>query len=263
MSLRQKIDTLINTISEIPEVLSIGISGGDKPFPNPGEGDIDVFIYCDTIPSENTRQCILAANIEETKINEFEGGHWGTGDFALVEGVETWFMYFTKKETYSELSSTLAGQLPDKLDNYYYPTGRCEMLRNIWIRYDSDGFLGGLQKQLSVYPEGLTTKLNEYHLLELDDIEDLERAVKRRDVLFYHFALDISIDYFLQALFSLNKTFFPSRKRSIKYIKEFTIKPQKCEELLLKTVQLGSCADTLEESYMLWRSLTEELKSLV
>lgn len=264
MNLTQKIDTLINKISQIPEVRSIGISGGEKPFPNPGEGDIDVFIYCDTIPLEQLRNCILkATDIEDPKLNEFKGGHWGIGDFSRVEGVETWLMYFTKEETLSDLGSTLAGESPDKLDNYFYPIGRCEMLRNMWIRYDDGGFLGDLQKQLSVYPEGLADKLTEYHISELDDVEDLERAVKRKDVLFYHFALDIGIDHFLQALFAMNKTFFPSRKRSLQYIKEFTIKPLRCKNLLLKIVQLGSCADTLEESYRLWRNVTEELKSLV
>lgn len=264
MDLTQKIDTLINKISEIPEVRSLGISGGEKPFPNPGEGDIDVFIYCDTIPLEESRKSVLETmDLKETKLNEFEGGQWGVVDFALVDGVDTWLMYFTKEETLSELGSTMAGENPDKLDNYYYPTGRCEMLRNMWIRYDSEGFLGDLQKQLFLYPEDLAVKLTEHHVSELDDIEDLERAVIRKDVLFYHFALDIGIDHFLQALFAMNNTFFPSRKRSLQYIKEFTLKPLRCEELLQKTVQLGSRADTLQESYKLWRRLTEELKSLV
>ena len=31
----------------------------------------------------------------EIKTNSFAGGHWGVGDFTLINGVETWLMYFT------------------------------------------------------------------------------------------------------------------------------------------------------------------------
>lgn len=265
MKTEQIIDTLINKISAIPEVRSIGISGGKKPFPYAGEGDIDIFIYCDSLPTLNMRQAVLheTDGLQETKVNEFEGGHWGAGDFALTEGVETWLMYFTMQETSSEIDANLRGDFPDKLNNYYYPTGRCAMLRDMWIRYDENGFLGDLQKRLSEYPESLAKTLTEHHTRELDDVEDLERAVKRKDVLFYHFALDIAIDHYLQALFAINRTFFPSRKRSLQYIDGFHAKPHECAESLLKVVRLGSEAETIHESYALWRKMTQDLKKIV
>lgn len=35
----------------------------------------------------------------------------------------------------------LNGDYPDKLDNYYYPVGRCAMLKNINVLYDKNDFL--------------------------------------------------------------------------------------------------------------------------
>lgn len=88
-------------------------------------------------------------------------------------------------------------------------------------------------------------------------------ADKRQDVLFYHFALDIAIDHYLQALFAINKTFFPSRKRSLQYIERFLVKPHGCAGDLPEVIRLGGCADTLEASYALWRKMTEVLKKIV
>lgn len=261
----QIIDILITKISAMPEVQAIGISGGEKPFPDAGEGDIDIFIYCDVIPDADKRQAVLheTDGLRQTQVDVMEGGHWGVGDSSFANGVETWLMYFTAEETLEEINTILNGEYSDKLDNYYYPTGRCATLRDMWIRYDADGLLDDLQKRLYEYPESLAKTLTEHHLSELDDVEDLERAVKRQDILFYHFALDIAIDHYLQALFAINKTFFPSRKRSLQYIERFHVKPHGCAEDLPEVIRLGGCADTLEASYALWCKMTEVLKKIV
>lgn len=66
------IDALIGNISELSEVQSIGISGNKTPLPKAGEGDIDIFIYCDMIPNLEKRQATinqLGNQIQEGKIN--------------------------------------------------------------------------------------------------------------------------------------------------------------------------------------------------
>lgn len=257
------LQSLINNISKIEEVQSIGISGGKIQIPRASEGDIDVFIYCDRIPDGEIRQAIIDQMgnlLQKGKINVFEGGHWGTGDLVLINGVETWLMYFTADETTRDAESILRGEYPDKLDNYYYPVGRLAMIKGINVLYDKSGFLNSLKERVSEYPDELAEKLTRYHLEELDDVEDLERAVAREDVLFYHFALDLAIDHFLQALFAINKTYFPSRKRTIDFINGFSIKPEGCEDTLLGIVRLGACPESMGKSYELWGSLVKELK---
>ncbi|HHY99595.1 MAG TPA: DUF4037 domain-containing protein [Sedimentibacter sp.] len=259
------IDILISNVSQISEVQSIGISGGKNPIPKTGEGDIDIFIYCDRIPVLEKRQAIingLGNRIQESRFNVFEGGHWGTGDFLLINGVETWLMYFTVSETLADIESILNGQYPDKIDNYYYPTGRCAMLKNIKILWDKSNFLNNLKKRLSLYPDKLRKTLIKYHLEELEDTEDLQRAKARKDVLFYHFALDIAIDHFLQALFALNETYFPSRKRTLDFIEGFTIKPEGCSEKLLEIIKSGSSSEGISRSVTMLNDMVEELKIL-
>ncbi len=256
---------LINGISQLKEVQAIGISGSKIEIPKAGEGDIDIFIYCGVIPEIEERRTVvkqLDYLLQEEKINVFEGGHWGTGDFIHINGVETWLMYFTVNETLYDVESILNGDYPDKLDNYYYPVGRCAMLKDISVLYDKDGFLYSLKQELSEYPEKLAGILTQYHLEKLDDTEDLERAVTRKDVLFYHFAVDIAIDHLLQALFAINRTYFPSRKRTLAFINSFNIKPENCGEQLLKVIRLGACTESLDQSYGLWRKVVGELKKL-
>lgn len=260
------IQLLINSISTMKEVQSVGISGGKNQLPKAGEGDIDVFVYCDVIPDFEKRQTTLSKLgevLEESKINVFEKGHWGIGDFVLINGVETWLMYFTVNESLKEVESILNGDYPDKLDNYYYPIGRCAMLKDINVLYDKKDFLYSLKERLSKYPSKLSKILMQYHLDELEDTEDLERAVTRKDVLFYHFAMDIAIDHFLQALFALNKTYFPSRKRTLSFIKDFNIKPERCDEGLLEVIRLGACSEGINQSYELWSNMVNKLKKIV
>ncbi len=265
-SMEKILDILINNVSEMSEVQAIGISGSKTPLPKAGEGDIDIFIYCDKIPGLMERQAVinqLGNHIQEGRVNIFEGGHFGVGDFMLIEGVETWLMYFTVSETLTDVEAILKGEYPDKLDNYYYPVGRCAMLRNINILYDKSGFLHDLKEKLSEYPDILAGLLTEYHMEELEDTEDLERAVIRKDVLFYHFAMDLAIDHFLQALFAVNKTYFPSRKRTLDFINSFNIKPERCSEKLLEVVRLGSFPEGIKESFMLWSNMVNELREMV
>lgn len=259
------VDTLVSSISEISEVQAIGISGDKTPIPRAGEGDIDIFVYCDRIPNLEKRQAVinkLGNHIQEGKVNIFEGGHWGVGDFVLINGIETWLMYFTLSETMTDVEAILNGEYPDKLDNYYYPIGRCAMLKNMNILFDKNNFLYDLKKRLFIYPDELAKILTQYHLKELEDTEDLERAVVRKDVLFYHFAMDIAIDHFLQAVFAINKTYFPSRKRTLDFIESFDIKPEQCNEKLLEVIKLGGFSEGISQSFSLWSNMVNELKKL-
>ncbi len=259
------LDAIVARISAMQAVQAVGISGGKSPLPEKGEGDIDVFIYCDELPSLADRQAVLLApegHAENAKVRVFEGGRWGSGDFMLINGVETWLMYFTLRETREDVDAILAGKWPDKLDNAYYPIGRLGMLSRITVLFDRSGFLQTLKNRLAVYPPELGKTLADHHLRMLGDTEDLNRAVTRRDALFYHFALDLALDHFLQALFAMNRCYFPSRKRTLQYIGGFQVKPENCEARLLQTLRLGGSGETVPQSYAVWESLTAELAGL-
>ena len=74
--------------------------------------------------------------------------------------------------------------------------------------------------------------------------------------------MEEALDHLLQALFALNNTYFPSRKRMQQYIEKFEIKPQDCYSRLLAIVEESVHEETIEQSVMHLRQLTEEVKSL-
>lgn len=256
---------LIDKISALEGVESIGKCGG-KEFPESNESDVDLFVFCNKIPDADKRKARIdqiTYGINNVSIGVFEGGIWGTGDCIYVGDIEVWFMYFTIDKTKAYIEAILNCEYLDKVDNYFYPTGRCATIKNMHILLDKNGFLALMKEKLSVYPVDLSANMVKHHLTQLNDTEDMERAVFRKDVLFYHFALDISIDHFLQVLFALNHCFFPSRKRSIEYISKFDKVPKDCIDRLLKIVESGGRADTIEQSYELYTGLCNDLSDIV
>ena len=255
---------LIKSISGIPEVCAIGKSGGEQ-LPENGESDIDVFVFCETIPSVRARKAAVDALndiITSCDLSERAGKHWGVCDFVNMRGAEICCMYFTRDQMDGELHSVLTGERLNKEDNYFYPTGRCATFLSMYILCDPHEYIAATKKRLAHYPDELAGQLVEYHLDMLNDMEDIERAVARKDPLFYHFALDLSLDHLLQALFAMNKRYFPSRKRSVEYIGAFEKKPADCEARLLRLISLGGNAESVEQSYEILLSLSHEMNNL-
>jgi hypothetical protein len=260
------LNKLIRALAQHNSIRAIGLSGGERPLPQRGEADIDLFVYCTVIPSENERKEMLVSlveEIEQIEVGKLESGHWGEGDCFLLNGVETWLLYFTIEEARAELDAILNGQYLGRLDSYYYPIGRCAMWKATRVFYDVDGFLQSIKLRLEEYPYKLASAIVDHHVQALEDVEDLERAVHRRDVFFYHFAFDLALDHFLQALFALNREYFPSRKRSEAYLRKFKLKPAECEGHLHQVVACGANAKTLEQSYKIWNGLRHDLKALI
>jgi hypothetical protein len=190
------------------------------------------------------------------------GGRWGVIDIVTSEGVEICLMYFTEREMTDEIGEALRGRHIDKEADGFYPVGRCATLLSMHAIYDANGYIAKMKDRLAVYPAELAEKMLARHMGKADDREGFERAVSRRDALYYHEVADTAIDHFLQALFALNKRYFPSRKRSAQHIDSFERKPADCVDRLLYIIEMGGRPETLHESYAEWRSLYNELAGL-
>ena len=261
MKLQTEFDRLIQAVGGLDGVVAVGKSGSAR-LPEPGEGDIDLFVFCDAVPPTEVRRNALKAlggNASECRVGESGGRFWGVCDFAELAGVELCLMYFTVADMDRELAEVLAGARPDREAEYFYPTGRCASLLSMHVLRDGRGYLAAKQAALSNYPPELAETLAAHHLAQIDDEEDFERAVARSDVLFYHSTLESALDHYLQALFALNRRYFPSRKRTPQLIGDFARQPVHCAERLLEVVALGARADTLAQSYKAWRGLCGEL----
>jgi hypothetical protein len=265
-SVENAINKVATAIAAHSCVRAVGWSGGERALPQLGEGDIDIFVYCTHIPQAEQRRELLASirgDVEPFEVSASESKHWGQGDRCYVCGIETWLLYFTVAEARTELEDILAGKHLSREDGDFYPLGRLAMWNTMRVLYDPYGVFQSFKNRLKIYPAQLAEAVVSYHLKALRDVEDLERATHRKDVLFYHFALDLALDHFLQALFALNRVYFPSRKRSEEFIEQFQIKPANCAQRLRQAVAWGSHADTLACSDQTWNELVCELMALV
>ena len=261
MNLTDKKMQLVEAVSRMAAVKAIGQTGDIGEIPQPGKGDIDLFIFCDEIPSAAARQAVYDScpgAFGECHMNFCEGGHWGKGDMLLAMGVEVYFMYFTVGEMSDYIADVLDGGYPDS-EGGFYPIGRLATIDTIHVLYDEQDTLVSLKAMVHEYPETLRKVLFSYHYERIIDEEDFDRAVTRQDVLFYHMVLENSIDHFLQALYAINKVYFPSRKRTEKHMAAFIRIPQDCYVRMLNVVADGSHTDRLTRSFDTWRALVREL----
>lgn len=256
---------LVGVIAAQPQVQAIGLAGGDRPLPAPSEGDLDLFIYCSEVPPAAQRAAALAVlgdAVGALAVDRAADPHWGIADVLELGGVETWLMHFRVDEALAELEALLGGRQLGRVDEDYYPLGRCAMYRTLRALYDPAGLLAGLRTRVAAYPPALAAAVLAHHLAPLDETEDLERAARRGDVLFYHSALELALDHYLQALFALNRTFFPSRKRSLEHIRSFTLAPHDAGARLVEVVRLGAEAHNLPASLTAWMALVRDLQAL-
>jgi hypothetical protein len=231
----------------------------------PGQRDTDLFVLCAEVPGKKLRKKAYDAHPDlymDYLQNELEGGYWGIGDVFILDGVEVWLMYFSIEEMEKYVYEVLAGKHLDS-DSGFYPTGRLATLKNIHVLEDKSEVFSFLKALLEVYPESLAHTMMDFHFELALDEEDVSRVLLRKDLLFYHQVLENAIDHFLQTLFALNKTFFPSRKRMEKYLESFLLKPQDCYNRILRVISLGSSLEGVETSCSLWKELVDELRDLI
>ena len=264
MSILSSYEAIIQSVSNIDSVSSIGKSGGVR-IPVNGESDIDVFVFCRNEPTVIERRAMLnnlGSLINRYNLSETKGGSWGICDFVYLQNTEICLMYFTIEDINAEIESVLNGSRITRENEYFYPTGRCSSILHMAILLDKDNYLKSLKNKLVKYPDKLREGIISCYRNKINDEEDFDRAVSRGDVLFYHATLELAIDHFLQMLFAINRCYFPSRKRSLEFIGNFELKPADCESRLLKMIRLGSDESTLADSYTIWSALCIDILNL-
>ncbi len=261
-SIVEKIQKLLDEVSHIEVVKAIGQTGEINYIPKAGETDIDIFVLGDKVPSYEERKAVYDRNsslFQQCNMKVCEGGDWGTGDIFIIDGVETMLMYFSIDETLEYIDDILDGKYLDSSKGFY-PIGRCATFENINIIYDEMKVLSTLKEKLSIYPEKLRSDMINFHITKTIDEEGFGRALLRKDILFYHQVIEVSIDHFLQVLYAINKVYFPSRKRTKQYIDSFQLKPENCYERLLHVIKYSSSPENIEKSYSEWCALVDDLK---
>ena len=262
MDVLQIKDNLVCEISKCKEVKGIAQTGDINVILVPGQSDIDLFVLCTDIPEKKERELIYSAfagQYSDCSMNVCNGGMWGYGDILVINGIEVMPMYFTVKEMMLYVEETLQGKHLG-MSGGFYPTGRLSSIETINILYEEDSVWSDMKAMVKRPPAELFHKLFQFHISRVLNEEDLGRVILRKEALFYHQVLENSLDHMLQALYALNHTYFPSRKRMEEYIRRFENKPDNCYERLLQILKLSVLSDTIEDSVRELKCLAREIE---
>ena len=257
-------DKLVNELSQNSKIKGIGQTGDINAELIPGNSDIDMFVLCTTIPTEAERKSVYSNYSNEYSdclMNVCNGGIWGYGDILIIDGIDVMFMYFTTEEMEYYLDDVLNGKHFDR-EGGFYPTGRLSSVESINILYQSNNEWTSLVEKVKKHPIELFERLFDFHISNVLNDEDLGRVMLRKEVMFYHSVLENSLDHLLQALFAINFMYFPSRKRSEQYIKEFKSKPDDCYDRLLKIIENSISYNTIVISVEELKKITSEIAQI-
>ncbi len=256
-------DTLITRLCSDYRIMGIGQTGSLTEELVPGKSDIDLFVLCTQIPSRKERQSFY----DSMKMFEFtlqmevcSGGQWGYGDILTVDGIDVMPMYFTIEEMGDYLTEVLECKHLEK-NGRFYPVGRLASISAIHILQEKDGAWTSLKNMVNEKPHSFFERWFQNEITQVIDEEDLGRCELRKDVIFYHQVLENALDHLLQALYAVNRTYFPSRKRTMLMIDSFSKKPERCYERLVAMVQNGSHEDTMMKSIEDLRVMAEEIRA--
>ena len=257
-------DMLIHELRLNDKIKGIGQTGDLNAELIPGNSDIDMFVLCTEIPTEVERLSVYtkySSKYSECRMNVSNGGIWGYGDILIIDEIDVMFMYFTLDEMEQYLDDVLNGGHLDR-EGRFYPTGRLSSVENINILYESNDEWTLLIHKVKNYPADLFARLFHFHISNVIDHEDLGRATLRKEVMFYQSVLESSLDHLLQALFAINHTYFPSRKRSEQYILEFINKPNDCYNRLMQIIHNSVSSNTIVLSVQELRDITSEIRHI-
>lgn len=254
---------IVQNLAKDNDITSIGLSSHFIP-QNKKDGDIDLFVYCKEIPMPEKRNLLypeIVCKNEFFKSRVFVSEKWGDSDYCEINGIETWIMYFSEKETLTDFDSIIEGKQFAK-NNGYYPTARLAMFKKMNILLDKDNFLNYLKNKVLFYPEKLQEKILLDCREKMDDEEDLIRAVTRKDVSFFHLSIDEAMDNLFQLLFAMNNTLFPSRKKNRELMKDFKLSPLNFFNRVCKIFFWGTKVNKMGKALKKFRELKKEISEL-
>jgi len=255
---------LIKAISSCDKVLGIGQTGDINAPLVPGKSDIDMFVICTEVPSKEEREALykdLEAYVSEISMNVANGGIWGYGDIFMCQGIDIMPMYFTIAEMKDYLEEVLTGKHLER-EGRFYPIGRLASIETLNVLYEKDKAWSNIIARVREYPLELFKAWYGAQHWQILDEEDLGRSLLRKEVLFYHQVLEESIDHMLQALYAINRCYFPSRKRTAQAIATFEHKPADFTERLLDIVRTSVNEEDIEHSVYELKKLGKEVLEL-
>ncbi len=213
-SLRQIAHQIAAAYSSQPEVLAVVLSGSQATRVADAESDLDIYVYCDAVPSVASRVAIAQGR---ASMYEVDNRFWETGDEWLEAqtGVQVDVTFRTQLWIEEKLAKVLERFEP----SLGYSTS---IWHNVLVSkplYDRVGWFEKLQRWArQPYPEQLADAIIRHNYAVLRGAFDayprqLARAASRRDLVSLNHRTTALLASYFDVLFALNRSPHPGEKR--------------------------------------------------
>ena len=248
--------------SNLPEVTAIALGGSRSTEIYDETSDYDLYIYCTSIPDENSRKLILTKYCSYMEIsNQF----WELeDDCTLNNGVDIDILYRNIRD--------FAIDIENVVEKYQagngYTTCFWHNLKTCKILYDANGELEKLKKRFDVpFPPKLKDNIisRNFNLLtgHLPSYDtQILKAAKRKDLVSVNHRIAAFLESYFDIIFAVNELTHPGEKRMVSYAAAHaSILPERFEQAIQTLLaSITASSDQLEE---LLRDMIGNLESIL
>ena len=208
-------ESLWKEFAALDEVRAVALGGSRASGTSDEKSDYDLYLYCDRLPDEKTRQAILSRHCSYIELgNQF----WETeDDCTLNNGVDIDILYRDPVDFVAGLASVV------EQHNAYngYTTCMWHNLMTCRILYDEDGLLEAMKHRFDVpYPEPLRQNIIERSRKLLSGYlpsykGQILKASRRGDLVAVNHRTAAFFESYFDIIFALNRMTHTGEKRML------------------------------------------------
>lgn len=229
------IEELLKELSELQQVEAIALGGSRAGKIYDEKSDYDVYLYCVSAISEDTRTQILSKYCSRMEI----GNHfWEYEDNCVLNnGIDIDILYRSLDDFTQDVASVV--ELHQARNGY--TTCMWHNLITCKVIYDKDGRLRAAKERFSIpYPQQLKKNIIDRNMQLLHTAMpayeiQISKAIRRGDIISINHRVAAFMESYFDVIFAINELTHPGEKRLIQICKETCkILPVSFEENLNK-----------------------------
>ena len=244
-------DELCQSLSALPQVEVIALGGSRAGDCCDQQSDYDLYLYCDSVPSESERCQILQRYCTRMEIGN---AFWELeDDCVLQDGIPIDILY----RNLDDFTRDVASVVENHFARNGYSTCMWHNLLHSKIIYDRDGRFSALQSRFDVpYPEELRQNIIHRNIRLLTGNlpsydAQIQKAVLRKDYPSINHRMAAFLESYFDILFALNRLTHPGEKRMISYL------------MVQATILPKDFTQTLEQAFACMYTTPERLPEVI
>jgi predicted nucleotidyltransferase len=257
------------------EPCGVALGGSHAKGTADAHSDVDVYLFAESFLPAARRGELVAARLGDAA----QPVSWGADD-PFVEGGTDFWLDGVRVECWLRRASTMEATIADCLAGRirreyavwtamgYFNYVALADVRSMRIVHDPAGMLARWKAQVAVYPEPLRDAIIRRFMAEAafwPDNPHYLSAIERGDVIYTSAILQQVLHASIQAVFALNREYFPGEKKLAEALETLPVLPQRfaavAEGLLFPSSRLG--VEEMREQRRALASRVGELRCLL